>query len=84
VFGDLPPAAAAGFEKMKWVELFRGAYRDAAPILETLETARVYNKFELLGEGGAEPTEVVVLVPSSLLDRAQLLLADLGEGSSPG
>jgi hypothetical protein len=76
VFGDIPPAAAAGFEKLKWVVLYRGPYRGAKALIDKLSAADLYHKLEIPEDVETGSTTVVVSVPATLLELAREIVGD--------
>jgi hypothetical protein len=63
MIGGIPPETAAGFEKLKWVVLYRGPYRDAKSVLDKLAFAELYHRLEIPEDGDKGATDVVVSVP---------------------
>jgi hypothetical protein len=76
VIGDIPPEAAAGFEKLKWVVLYRGPYRGAKPLIDKLSAADLYHKLEVPKDRDTRSTTVVVSVPTPLLEVAREMVGD--------
>jgi hypothetical protein len=76
VIGGIPPEAAAGFEKLKWVVLYRGPYRGAKPLIDKLSAADLYHKLEIPEDRETGSTTVVVSVPRTLLELAMEIVDD--------
>jgi hypothetical protein len=69
-----PPESAPGFDRLKWVELFRGPYRDAEPVLAKLKARDFptwWTRFDIVH--GTD--EVVISVPERLKAEVDAILA---------
>ena len=75
MLGDIPPESAAGFDRLKWVELYRGPYSRAEPILKRLTNAKYpvwWSRLDVV-EG---LDEIAISVPARLLEEVRRLLDD--------
>ena len=68
MLSGLPSQAEAVFTGLKYVELFRGPYHDARPMLERLENSHLPSSlWKLRVESTPEdPTEVVIAVAAPI------------------